>query len=226
MRKKNKIIKKEKRVEGEKPRFFSSKGFVEGVPWTAIVLIITVISVIALIAVMTFFLLPFTPGKPFSFDITFVDLINRPYLVASSVGNAKFLDRTFFEHALEAAVVEGLENSNSEPIIVLVEDYLDFYDLTYFSISVKKKDKKIFEINNLPKKCGVEAYCTPEFFRSEAGVCNAMLGALKQTAYVIQVYAAKRIKMLMKTVLRALGLSRAAKTVLAYALQSSICRVF
>ena len=87
--------------------------FTSGVPWTAIVLVVTVVSLVGLIAVWVFFKIPFTPGDPFSSNIIFVDLVNKPFLVASSFGNAEFQDRTFFEHALQAAVVEGLGNSNS-----------------------------------------------------------------------------------------------------------------
>ncbi len=153
-------------------KFHYSKGFVEEVKWTFIVLVVALVAVVALFAVWIFFQLPFIPGKPFSYDITFVDLVNRPYLVASSAGNAKFADRILFEHALQAMVVESLENSGSERLPDLVENYMKFYNLKYYSISVKKDDMKIFEANNLPKTCEKDSFCVSKDYKTEAGTCN------------------------------------------------------
>ena len=148
------------------------KGFAEEITWTAIVLIAAVISVIILFSLLVYYRLPIVGGKSLSYSVVFVDLVNRPYLVASAVGNAKFYDRILFEHALQAAVVESLENSNSQAVPQLVEEYMEFYDLKFYSISVKKEGSKIFEITNKPKTCGVDLFCVPKIYRTEAGTCN------------------------------------------------------
>ncbi len=148
------------------------KGFVEEVPWTAIVLVVAVVAATVLLLIWIFFQLPVGPGKPFSFDIRFANLINRPYLLISSASNVRLDDRTFFEHALQSAVVESLERSNSKSVAVLMKQYLDYYDSDYYSIKVIKKDKTIFEVTNFPKNCGKDGYCNVIFYKTDAGVCN------------------------------------------------------
>lgn len=119
--------------------------FPEELAWTAVVLmvvvVITTIGIIALIAAFGF------SGKsPLSSTIDFIVLSNRPYALATALTYYKPDDRNFLEHAVEISY-SSLENASSQNLGTDVADFLNKYELNYYSVHITKNEKEVADVS-------------------------------------------------------------------------------
>lgn len=127
----------------------------EEMGWTLIFLLVFVFLIVTFIIFGLIVRAPFTGMQPLSYSIEFVNMANRPYILAEILSHYMFDDRQFLEHALESIIVNSKEKANSLGIENGLKQFLKSYELKFYSISVKNKDEnELISASNKLKRCG------------------------------------------------------------------------
>jgi hypothetical protein len=131
------------------------KGGVHALMWLAIFVLVVLFVGLAFFVIGLLTHVPGTGMKTMAYSIDFVNEANRPYLVAEILAHYGAGDRQFFEHALQIVVTGSPKNTNSFFIEDLTKNFLDYYDMNYYSISIEDKDERdLLVFSNIDRRCG------------------------------------------------------------------------
>jgi hypothetical protein len=88
-------------------------------------------------------------------SVNFINEANKPFLVAEVLQHYKVSDRQFMEHALQTVVTGSAKNSNSLYATDFVRKFLENYEMNYYSVSIKDKNKNdLIAVSNIDTRCG------------------------------------------------------------------------
>lgn len=102
----------------------------------------------------------------------YLNVLNRPYILADVLTNVKVDDRLLTEHAIETIATGSTEGAGSD--LALLKSFLDNYRFDVYSISIHNRTNGIlFKLDAFGKKCGAsdEGVCVRKL-QSMAGPCG------------------------------------------------------
>ncbi|MBI2971238.1 MAG: hypothetical protein HYY37_02345 [Candidatus Aenigmarchaeota archaeon] len=128
----------------------------EEIPATYIVWILALVVIVAMFVV--FLIASFTnKSLSLSFNLKFVDIMNRPYNVQEMLTHYRVSDRQLLEHALETSVAgsAGAAGSDEAAVQRSVGEFVGIYALRdYYGFTVMRNSQKILAFDNTPFRCG------------------------------------------------------------------------
>ncbi|MFH0949318.1 MAG: hypothetical protein V1802_02415 [Candidatus Aenigmatarchaeota archaeon] len=126
-----------------------------------LVLVIGISSLLVGMIGYIIFSLPSTGGGKTTYSFEFLGMISRSFSIANIISDVNIYDRTFLEQAIESMATGSTENGNANPMSISV--FIDKYDMRFYSISIEKGGNEIFNTDNLPRKCGGNGICVPQY---------------------------------------------------------------
>ena len=137
----------------------------EDIGWTLIVLVVFEILAIITIVVYWQMSVPGSDAESISYSVEFVQVYNKPYMLAEVLAHTQLTDRQFLEQAIEISAAGSVEGASATSLPVGVKDfvqsYINSYTVRNYEISISRDNNEIITIDNKILKCGAnsEGFC-------------------------------------------------------------------
>lgn len=110
-------------------------------------------------------------GGQIEHEFEIIGISNKPYSLAEGLTAYKPNDRSFLENAIEAAVVNGLPRANAQNIQAPVKQFLEFFGLKSYQVTIQKGQLSLLTVNSFVAPCGEgKGICTTRI--SSANECG------------------------------------------------------
>jgi len=172
------------------------KGFFDEPWWTIAVALVAIGSFIIIIFFMIYSTLrtsdvAFIGGHNNAFrqSMKFVDVVEDPFIISSVISDLRQENRDVYEHATQIMTTAKIDESDEnfgidnhgaeeqEEEFSRLGEFLDVYDIKYYSVLIEKNNIEIKGLNNLPNRCGehFQGFCQRgigPLNRYDIGVCD------------------------------------------------------